>query len=81
MKCKFSQVMMNSREIKSYNIGLARFQIFTVVVMKSSSFWVITSCSQLKVNGRFEGTCRLHLQGGRISQARNQSETDCKQSH
>jgi hypothetical protein len=31
------------------------------------------------VNGRFGGTCRLHLQGRRISQARNQHESDSKQ--
>jgi hypothetical protein len=29
---------------------------------------------------RFGGTCRLHLQGRRISQARNQRETCSKQS-
>jgi hypothetical protein len=31
-------------------------------------------CSPLKVNRRFRGTHRLHLQGRRISQARNQHE-------
>jgi hypothetical protein len=35
-------------------------------------FWDITPCSLLKVNQRFRGTCCLHLQGQRISQARNQ---------
>jgi hypothetical protein len=39
--------------------------------MKSSIFWDI---ELLKVNGRFGGTCRLHLQGQRISQARNKRE-------
>jgi hypothetical protein len=29
----------------------------------------------VRVNQRFGGTCRLHLQGPRISQARNQHET------
>jgi hypothetical protein len=37
-------------------------------------FWDVTQYSQLKVNRRFGGTWRLHLQGRRISQARNQSE-------
>jgi hypothetical protein len=32
-------------------------------------------CSPLKINGRFGGTCCLHLQGRRISQARKQSAT------
>jgi hypothetical protein len=41
--------------------------------MKSSVFWDIGPCSPLKVNRRFGGTYRLHLQG-RISQARYQRE-------
>jgi ferredoxin-thioredoxin reductase catalytic subunit len=44
------------------------------VVMKSSIFWDITPCSLLKINRRFGGTC-LHLQGRRISHARNQRES------
>jgi hypothetical protein len=42
------------------------------VVMKNILFWDITPCSPLKVNPLFGGTYRLHLQGRRISQARNQ---------
>jgi hypothetical protein len=42
---------------------------------KSSIFCGITPCSQLKVNGRFGGTCHLHLHGQRISQAKNQRES------
>jgi hypothetical protein len=33
----------------------------------------ITPCSPLKANRNFRETCRLHLQGRRISRARNQS--------
>jgi hypothetical protein len=44
--------------------------------LKRSVFWNITPCSLLKVNRRFGGTCRLHLQGRRISQARNQCEAE-----
>jgi hypothetical protein len=40
--------------------------------MKSTIFWDITPCNPLKVNQRFGGTYHLHLQGRRISQARNQ---------
>jgi hypothetical protein len=47
-------------------------QVLTAVVKNSSIFWDITSHSPLKVNRRFGGTWRLHLQGRRISQARNQ---------
>jgi hypothetical protein len=53
------------------NVG---FEVLTAVVMKSKIFWDITPCSPLKFNRHFGGTCRLHLQGRRISQARNQRE-------
>jgi hypothetical protein len=43
--------------------------------MKSSIFWDITPCSPLKVNIHFGGTCRPHLQGWSISQARNRRES------
>jgi hypothetical protein len=39
------------------------FEVLTPVVMKSSIFWDIKPCSPLKVNRRFGGTYRLHLQG------------------
>jgi hypothetical protein len=32
-------------------------------------FWNITPCSPLKVNRRFGGTCHVHIQVRRISQA------------
>jgi hypothetical protein len=50
------------------------FKVFTAVVMKNFVFWDITPYSPLKFNRRFEGTCRLHFQGQRISQARSQHE-------
>jgi hypothetical protein len=37
---------------------------------KISIFWDITPCSPLKVNLRFGGACRLHLQSRRIRRAR-----------
>jgi hypothetical protein len=48
--------------------------------LKRSVFWDITPCSQLKVNGHFEGTYHLYIQGRRISQARGQQEAGSKQS-
>jgi hypothetical protein len=47
-----------------------RFEVLTAVVMKISIFWDITSTSPFKVNRYFGGTCRLHLQGRRISQVK-----------
>jgi hypothetical protein len=48
--------------------------------MKSSTFWNLTPCSPLEVNQQFEETCRHHLQGGKVSQARTQQEGGKKQS-
>jgi hypothetical protein len=45
-----------------------------------SILWDTTPRSPLKANRRFGGTCRLSLQGQRISQARNQREAGNKQS-
>jgi hypothetical protein len=44
----------------------------TLSTLKSFISWDIKPCSSLKLSRRFGGTCRLHLQGRRISQARNQ---------
>jgi hypothetical protein len=46
--------------------------------MKSTIFWDITPCSLLNINRRFGGKYRLHLQGYRISRARNQRESRAK---
>jgi hypothetical protein len=40
--------------------------------------WDITPCSPLKVNRHFGGTCRLHLQGRKISRTRKQRESKRK---
>jgi hypothetical protein len=42
--------------------------------VKSSIFWDITPCNPLKVSRHFGGTCRLHLQSRRLTQARNQHD-------
>jgi hypothetical protein len=47
-------------------------EVLTLVVMKSPIFWDVTPCSLLENNRHFGGAYRLHLQGRRISQARNQ---------
>jgi hypothetical protein len=51
-----------------------------VVFVKSSFFWDITQCGLLNVNRRCGGRYRLHLQGRRISQTRNQHEAGSRQS-
>jgi hypothetical protein len=65
---------LNSRHVSvtkgHRQVCIIGFEVLTAVVMKSSIFWVITPCSPLKVNRRFEGTCPFYLQGRRISQRR-----------
>jgi hypothetical protein len=46
-------------------------EVLTVVVMKSSILWDITSSILLKVDRCFRVTCCRHRQGQRISQARS----------
>jgi hypothetical protein len=53
---------------QSTNAGV---EVLKQVVMKSTTFLDITWCSALKVNQCFRGTCHLHLQSQRISQARH----------
>jgi hypothetical protein len=48
------------------NFHYVGFEVYTAVAMKSSIFWDTTPCSPLKVNRRFGGTCRVHVQGRRI---------------
>jgi hypothetical protein len=54
-------------------------EVFIAVAMKSSIFWDITPCSPKEVNRHFEGIYRLHVQGGRVSQMRNQHKVVGKQ--
>jgi hypothetical protein len=52
------------------------FEVLTAVVIKSTVFWDITPCGQLKVNRNFGRTYGLHLQS-RISGVRYQRENRC----
>jgi hypothetical protein len=47
------------------------FEVLTAVVMKNSIFWDMAPCGPLKVNRYLGGKWKLHLQGRRISKARN----------
>jgi hypothetical protein len=59
---------MTSYEVdKKYFVG---FEVPTAVVMKSVIFWDIASCGPFKVNRRFGGTYRFHLQFRGLSRAR-----------
>jgi hypothetical protein len=55
-----------------------RFEVLTVVVMRSSIFWVIMQCHLLKVVLYFRGGCLLYFRCQRISQAgKKQSSASC----
>jgi hypothetical protein len=41
---------------------LVGFEVLTAVIMSSYIFWNTSPCSPLKINRRFGGTCRPHLQ-------------------
>jgi hypothetical protein len=60
---------------KLHGVTSHKIVIWISIYSTSSIFWDIMACSPLKVNGLFRGTCRLHLQGRRISGARNQRES------
>jgi hypothetical protein len=71
---------------KYLHLGTRNFKLFavvgtevlTVVVVKSTIFWVITPYTPLKVNRRFGGTYHLHLQGQSTSREICQSESRWK---
>jgi hypothetical protein len=48
------------------SIGYVRFEIFTAVTMKNAVFCDVAPCRSCKINRRFGGTYRLHLQGRKI---------------
>jgi hypothetical protein len=73
-------VDMNLYNFKEANyILIVGFEVHTAVVMKSSVLWDETPCGPLKGNQCFRGICLLHLQGRRISQAKNRLEAGSKQ--
>jgi hypothetical protein len=59
---------------------VVRFEVLTLVVMKSTISREITPCSPLEVNRRF-GWTYSHLQGLRISQQENSVNVGGKLSH
>jgi hypothetical protein len=44
------------------------FEVLISVIIKSSLFWDITPCNQLKVKQRFREIYRIYLQGRKITQ-------------
>jgi hypothetical protein len=63
--------MLSTYQIRIFTLS-AGFEVLTAVAMKRSIFRDIKPCRPLKANRRI---CHLHLQGQKISQARNQRKT------
>lgn len=68
----------NTIEPINGKIEYIKFEILTAVIMRSSIFWNITSCCQMKVVGGSGGTFRLYLQVKRMRQAKKQYEVGSK---
>jgi hypothetical protein len=74
-------------EVQRTNMTNIKIPIFTLTLnlfcylfqpnlkLKSTILWDITPCSPLRVNRRFGGTYRLHLQDRKIGEAKNQRES------
>jgi hypothetical protein len=76
--CSITKIVMSLHgPLRVLNNPIAISKIQTT--KRCSTFWNITSCSPLKVNGRFGGKYCLSLQSRRVSQARNQREAGGKQ--
>jgi hypothetical protein len=77
--CLIKQCCSSTKSAQGTVVKLVHFVFFvvpgTIYILKSTILWHITPCSKLKVNRRFGGKYRLHLQGRKISWARNQSES------
>jgi hypothetical protein len=63
---------------RSCTESCAGSEVLTEVVTKSFAFWDMSPCSLLEAKGIFGGTRRLHLQGRKTIQARNQIEAPLK---
>jgi hypothetical protein len=69
-KCSHRRLFknLNIKVCKNINFHVG-FEILTAMVMQSTIFRDIMSCSPLKVNRRYEGTYRPNLHGRRINRA------------
>jgi hypothetical protein len=70
-----SLVEVNSTSLDTQRRTNTKCILQSIYQLKSTIYWDMTPCSPLNVNRRFGATYRLHLQGRRISRARNQRES------
>jgi hypothetical protein len=74
-----SKPVHNFTSFPKFNIILW-LEVLTALIMESCAFWDIIQCSTSKVFRRLGGPC-LHIQGKRISHARNQNKAGSKGSN
>jgi hypothetical protein len=76
---KYLVCMLHFQHSEKYmyytNMSSVGSEVFTAVVLKSIFFWDMTPCSALSGTRRFGGAYHLHLQGRKISRARDQRES------
>jgi hypothetical protein len=58
--------------LKFISVFFVRFEILTVMIMKSIIFWVVMLCYPVEVHLHFRGTYCLYLQSQRLSQSSKQ---------
>jgi hypothetical protein len=75
LKTEANPAAGSSMSVTKTERRLGRSEVLTAVVMKSTILWDITPGSPLKVNRRFGGTYRIHLQVRKIRRARYQHES------
>jgi hypothetical protein len=71
--------MVDISNDSEYNLkeNIAGFEVLTAVTMKSTVLWVVTTwISEKFQHFHFRGTYFLHLQGQRISQAKDQQKQE-----
>jgi hypothetical protein len=54
------------------------YEGITPATVISVIFWIVASCSSVKVHTHFGGTYWLHLQGRIVSKLQNKSERNCE---
>jgi hypothetical protein len=60
---------MRKLQITQHNLYIG-FEVFTAVTMKNAVFWGVVPCRCGRLNRRFGGSYRLHLQGRKIRELR-----------
>jgi hypothetical protein len=64
----------NNTQTQKLTFIHVEFEVLTVATMKNAVFWDVALCGFI-INRRFEGRCRLHLQGRRHGNGEEKCQT------